>query len=203
MEVELAKEKDRSATLLVAAARALPVDPATPPTTATPVTPATPTRAPEPTAKVESTGQQWDYDEREDRMTGGATRFAIVLSSNLVNFSFPYTGPQHGSLALRNHPRHGRDVIFRIERGQLLCHSFEDCEVWVRFDDAKPERFAAVGGSDHSTEALAIRGYDRFVNKLRKSKMVRLSVKVYQEGTPVFEFDVSGFDIAKFTGKKN
>lgn len=34
-----------------------------------------------------------------------------------------------------------------------------------------------------------------------KSKRVRLSANIYQEGQPVFEFDVSGFDKNKYKPK--
>ncbi|MEF8730028.1 MAG: hypothetical protein V5B34_17785 [Accumulibacter sp.] len=59
--------------------------------------------APEP--KPEPSGQQWTYDVREDKMTGGATRHAYVLSTNTVNSvlhtpvrsmaGFPYASTQN------------------------------------------------------------------------------------------------------------
>jgi hypothetical protein len=156
--------------------------------------------APEP--KPEQSGQQWTYDVREDKMTGGATRHAYVLSTNTVTFRSPYAGAQHGRLSLRIDPQYGRDVIFSIERGQLLCRSFEDCDVLVRFDEGKPERFSAVGPADNSSETVFFRNYDRFLGKLRKAQIVRISLNVYQEGAPVFEFDVSGFNEAKYAGRK-
>lgn len=152
--------------------------------------------------KAEPTGQQWTYDVREDKMTGGATRHAYVLSTNTVNFGPPYSGEQHGRLSLRIDPKYGRDVIFSIERGQLLCRSYEDCDVLVRFDEGKPERFSAVGPADNSSETVFFRNYDRFLGKLRKARIVRISLNVYQEGAPVFEFDVSGFNEVKYFGKK-
>lgn len=155
--------------------------------------------APEP--KQEPSGLQWSYEGREDKMTGGTTRHAYVLSTNTVSFDAPYSGAQHGQLLLRTDPKYGRDVIFSIERGQLLCHSYQDCNVLIRFDDGKPERFSAIGPADNSTETVFIRNYDRFLGKLRKAKVVRLSMDVYQEGAPVFEFDVSGFNPAKYAGK--
>jgi len=156
--------------------------------------------APEP--KPEPSGQQWTYDVREDKMTGGATRHAYVLSTNTVNFGSPYAGAQHGRLSLRIDPKYGRDVIFSIERGQLLCRSYEDCDILVRYDEGKPERFSAVGPADNSSETVFIRNYDRFLGKLRKAQIVRISLNVYQEGAPVFEFDVSGFNEARYAGKK-
>lgn len=173
--------------------------PGSPPSTAS----ANTTRVPKPEPKVEPTGKQWEYDEREDKMSGGTIRHASVPSTNLVNFSSPYSGPQNGRLVLRIDPRQGRDVIFSIERGQLLCRSYQDCEVLIRFDDGKPERFSAVGPADNSTETLFIRNYDKFMGKLQKSKMVRLSVNIYQEGSPVFEFDVNGLNLSRLTTKKN
>ena len=134
-------------------------------------------------------------------MTGGTTRLAYVLSTNTVSFGSPYSGPQHGRLHLRTDPKYGRDVVFSIERGQLLCRSYEDCVVLVRFDEGKPEQFSAVGPADNSSDTVFIRNYDRFLGKLRKAKVVRLSINIYQEGAPIFEFDVSGFDHAKYLGK--
>lgn len=157
---------------------------------------------PAPELNSEPSGQQWTYDVREDKMTGGATRHAFVLSTNTVNFGSPYAGAQHGRLSLRTDPKYGRDVIFSIERGQLLCRSYENCDVLVRFDEGKPERFSAVGPADNSSETVFIRNYDRFFAKLRKAKIVRLSLNVYQEGAPVFEFDVSGFNEPNYAGKK-
>lgn len=153
---------------------------------------------PEPT----STGQQWVYDANEDKMTGGTTYSAYALSTNTVSFDRPYSGDQHGRLVLRTDPKYGRDVMFSIERGQLLCRSYSDCEVLVRFDENKPEKFSGVGPADSSTETVFIRNYDRFVSRMRKAKTVRISVNIYQEGSPVFEFDVSGFNSAKYAGKE-
>ena len=148
------------------------------------------------------TGEQWIYRSDENKMTGGTTYHAMVFSSNTVNFDSPYDGAQHGRLALRSDSKYGKDVMFLIERGQLLCRSYEDCPVLIRFDDGKPETFSGVGPADNSTETVFIRNYERFVGKMRKSKIVRIFTNVYQEGAPVFEFDVSGFSQEKYIPKK-
>ncbi|OYT99325.1 MAG: hypothetical protein CFE40_05535 [Burkholderiales bacterium PBB1] len=198
---ELAAAKKRIAQLEaeLAAERAKPLAQATLPE---PQKPAAPPQAAAPEPTPEPTGQQWSYEAREDKMTGGTTRHAYVLSTNTVNFDSPYSGAQRGRLVLRTDPKYGRDVIFSIERGQLLCRSYEDCDVLIRFDDGKPERFSAIGPEDNSSDTVFVRNYDRFTSKLSKAKIVRLSMNVYQEGAPVFEFDVSGFDAAKYAGKK-
>jgi hypothetical protein len=135
----------------------------------------------------------WSYREHTDDLSGKPTYDAFVSSSNTIDLSFPYQGKQHATLRLRRHPRYGSDVILSIERGQFLC-GIDECGVLVRFDDNPPEMFSAVGPADHSTESLFIRNYARFVDRLKKSKEVRLAAKLYQAGQPTFEFNVAGFE---------
>lgn len=150
-----------------------------------------PTTAPQP-------GSQWNYRQDKDPMGKGTAYFASVLSNNTVNFGFPYSGLQHATLTIRTHPRYGKDVILGIERGQFLCPSYDGCTVLVRFDESKAIGYSAAGADDNSTETIFIRGYSGFVAHLEKSKLVRISANVYQEGAPVFEFNVSGFDSSKY-----
>lgn len=143
-------------------------------------------------------GSQWDYSHDEDAMTGKVSHTATVESENTVEFGFPYNGIQHGHLTIRRHPRYGNDIIFAVEKGQLLCPSYEGCSVLVRFDDGEPVSFSANPPADNSTESIFISNYDRFLSKMRSAKRVRISPRVYQEGSVVFTFDVSGFDVKKF-----
>lgn len=147
-------------------------------------------------------GSQWLYQQAADPMGKGATYHAQVESTNTVNFGFPYSGNQRGALTLRAHPRYGTDIIFSIKKGQILCRSYEDCTVLVRFDDEPASNYSAVGAADNSTETIFIRNYNRFLEKLVKAKRVRIAVNIYQEGAPVFEFDVSDFDPSKYRPKK-
>ncbi|HET6765008.1 MAG TPA: hypothetical protein VFH27_15090 [Longimicrobiaceae bacterium] len=143
---------------------------------------------------------KWAYRDDTDPMTSRVEHTATLESENTVSFDFPYNGPQHGTLLLRSHPSYGHDVMLRIERGQFLCHSYDGCSVRVRFDEAAAENWSATPPADNSTEVIFIRGYDRFLRKLRRAETVRISANIYHEGAPVFEFDVRGFDRAAYTG---
>jgi hypothetical protein len=134
-------------------------------------------------------------------MTSGKRKSATVESMNTVSFAFPYNGAQNGRLTLRTDPRNGKDVIFRIEKGQILCTSYDGCTVQVRFDDDQPTSFSASTAADHSSDIVFLNDYSRFVAKMRKAKPVRLSLDIYQNGRPVFDFDVSGFDFDKYQAK--
>jgi len=148
------------------------------------------------------TGKQWNYDVSEDKMDGGTTYFANVYSTNAVNFDFPYSGLQNAKLTLRTGYRQGKDVIFSIRKGQILCPSYQDCTVLVRFDDEKPVNYSAAAPADNSSDTIFLRNYEKFLGKLQKAKRVRIAVDIFQEGAPVFEFDVSGFDRQQYQPKK-
>ncbi|MHC1658247.1 zinc ribbon domain-containing protein [Stenotrophomonas riyadhensis] len=141
-----------------------------------------------------SIGKQWRYWSNEDAMTGKASVGADVLSSNTHNFDFPYAGPQHATLTLRRHPQHGSDVLVRIEKGQLQCSSYRGCNVLVRFGDAPPRTYRAVGPSDNSSETLFIEGFADFQKRMEAVNVVRIQADVFRQGSPAWEFDVSGFD---------
>lgn len=142
-------------------------------------------------------GKQWVYRSYDDPMTSEASVTAEVSSSNTHEFDRPYSRPQHATLTIRKHPQHGSDVIMSIERGQLLCRSYSGCKVLVRFGDEKPRTYEAAGPSDNSTTLLFIRGYSDFVRRMASADVVRIQAEVYQEGSPAWEFDTSGFDPSK------
>jgi len=136
-------------------------------------------------------GLRWSYEDSADEMGRGRTKTASIRSMNEVEFGSPYHRPQRAWLALRIHPKYGRDVILSIERGQFLCR-LEGCTVTVRFDKGKAQDYSAGEPADHRTTALFIRNYDRFVASAKKAKTVYIEAQFYQEGTRVFEFEVAG-----------
>lgn len=138
-------------------------------------------------------GSQWTYLSDTDSMTGKKSYSATVTSSNSFNFDFPYQGEQNAKLTLRNHDRHGKDVIFFIDKGQILCHTY-NCRVQMRIDDKAPIALTGTEPADNSTEAVFIPAYSRLIRDLPKAKTLRVEVLIFQHGPLVAEFDVSGFD---------
>lgn len=146
-------------------------------------------------------GSQWRYTASEDEMTGKKSYWASVKSDNIVTLGFPYHKPQRATLTLRTHPRHGRDIIFSIERGQLQCQ-YRGCSVLVRFGDGEPMKFQASEPSSRDSTTLFIRDYSRFAGEMLKVDTVRISADIWNEDPRVFTFDVSGFDVEKYRPKE-
>ena len=157
---------------------------------------------PTPSLIADTLGSQWSYSQNEDKMNGGNTYHAVVLSSNTVDLKFPYNGSQNAKLHLRIAPKSGKNLMFSLEKGQILCNSYDGCSVLVRFDNEKATNYSATAAADNSTEIIFIDNYSKFVEKMIKAKRVLISADIYQQGAPVFEFDVSGFDKEKYKPKK-
>lgn len=133
----------------------------------------------------------WEYATYPDDMGRGEVSEARIQSKNKVEFDFPYRGPQRAILVVRKHPKYGNDIALRIEQGQFLCR-LDGCGVSVKFGEKKPEMFAAGGPDDHSTTALFIKDYDRFLKQLKNSDIVRIEAPFFKEGNRVFEFHTKG-----------
>ena len=137
---------------------------------------------------------QWTYYDRKDEMGRGVAKYAEVTSTNELSFHFPYSGEQHATLTIRSHPKHGKDVIVSLARGQFLCAAYGGCRISVRFDEGPEQTFTGHGASDGDPKYLFISPYDKFVGQMRKAKKIRIEAEFFQEATRVMQFDVADFD---------
>jgi hypothetical protein len=142
----------------------------------------------------------WKYQTSEDEMTSKKIHLASVFSLNTVNFDFPYSGEQRAKLILRNHPRHGVDLILTIEKGQFNC-GLSGCDVLIRFNDNQPITVKASESESNKSTMLFLDAYNLLVENLPTTKTVKISANFYHEGNNVFEFDVSNFKESEFIKK--
>lgn len=144
-------------------------------------------------ARRQSMGLSWNYADGEDNMSGKPVRRAYVSSINTVDFKFPYSGTQRATLTIRKHPRWGTSVYVAIDKGQFVC-GYDDCDVRVRFSKGNAQRMSASEPDDHSSNILFISNASSFIAQARKSDKVYIEADFYQEGTRVFEFDISDLE---------
>lgn len=136
---------------------------------------------------------KWSYDEQTDEMRGTVTKTARVTSSNEVNLNFPY-GTVSGHLDVRKRPTDGLNIIFSVDNGQILCHSFSDGHVSVKFDDQPIKNYGCDGASDGSSDVAFIRNESGFLANLKKAKKVIIEAEFYQMGRQQFIFDTAGLE---------
>ncbi|WP_256670991.1 hypothetical protein, partial [Pseudomonas sp. FSL R10-0765] len=80
-----------------------------------------------------------------------------------------------------------------LDKGQFIC-GYDDCYVRVRFANGKAQRMSASEPSDHSNNLLFISNASSFISQARKSDTVFIEANFYQEGSRVFEFDISDLE---------
>ena len=151
-----------------------------------------PKAAPVAAQKVKS---NWRFGENVDKMSGEVTKWAMTDSTNKVKMDFPYNGGSEGTIVVFE-----KNVKIHISKGQVMCSNYSGCLIKVKFDDEQPVDYLAVGpeNGQHSHVYLGYtetggNGAKKFMDKLRTAKRVMISMEVYQENSPVWEFNVEGF----------
>lgn len=136
-----------------------------------------------------SAAAEWHYRTDLDKMTSKEVRVATIQSSNSLELSSPYAGRNHGYLSVRQHPKYGLDVIVGIQKGQLLCRSYDGCAVLVRFDAAPPIKFSASSAADHDPTLIFLNDSRRFIAQAQKAKRILVQAAIYQNGDQILEFN--------------
>ncbi len=148
-----------------------------------------------PTA-VAAVKSNWSYGENVDKMSGVATKWAMSDSINKVSMAFPHNGGSEATIVVFE-----KNVKIHISKGQVMCSNYSGCTIRVKFDDEAPVYYSAVGpdngqyshvylGADQYADGG--RGAKKFMDKLKTAKKVMVSLEMYQENEPVWEFNVAG-----------
>ena len=135
----------------------------------------------------------WIYTTEKDKM-GDETKFASVMSDDILNFQFPYDGGVTSTLTVRK-KRGQTDIYFRVSEGQIMAaNSYDGGTIRVKFDDEKPMTLGVSGASDHSSDIIFLDSTTKILNKLKTAKKVVLEVEFFNEGKHQIEFKVDGLE---------
>ncbi len=141
---------------------------------------------------------RWLYWDDELEM-GGRLRGAGVIADEAFELDSPYQGEQHAKLMVRQHPKQGLDIMFSVERGQLLC-GYRDCYIDIRIDDEVSEKYSCSKPADGSSTMLFVRNKKKLLKKMKKAKALKVRAVFYRQGAHVFTFNVEGLDLARLKG---
>lgn len=136
---------------------------------------------------------KWEYSTQRDEMRNSESKFASVRSENTVQFDFPY-GETAATLWIRKDPKFGLDVAMQVDKGQVLCRSYGDSSVSVKFDDKSIQTFTCTDSSDGSNETAFLTNASRALGELRKANRTIIEAEFYQEGRQQFIFDTRNLE---------
>ena len=139
---------------------------------------------------AEEAPSNWEYSTDFDEMNERTMYFATCTSLNYHEFEFPYNGGSFLSLIVRN--MNGKnEVLVKISKGQIHG-SLNNEVIRFKFDDGKPESYYFSSAADGSSDVAFITQSSRLINKIRKAKKVKVDIPIFQEGRPVFDFNIEG-----------
>jgi len=108
-------------------------------------------------------------------------------------------GPQRVTLFIRNHPEWGQSTYLMRDESGFVCA--RDCTLTLRFDDGKPERWAATIPPT-GEPAIFIDKNEALIARLLKSKVLSIDTEWKDQGKKTVEFEVGGLQAAKLPPAK-
>lgn len=157
---------------------------------------AKPAASPSPVSKDEppsAPASNWTYDTSKDEMRGGVERYASLDAENTVKLDFPY-GEQRGRVLIRQSPRFGFDIMVGVPSGQIMCNSYSNSYLSVKFDDGPVQRFGCTDASDGTNNMVFIESEKAFLAKLKKSKRMMVEAEFFQNGLQQFTFNTENLE---------
>lgn len=125
-------------------------------------------------------------------MRGTKTRFARLVSDNVLQFGFPY-GEQSITLILRDRPSDGLNVMLAGE-AQFICSEYSRDYVAVKFDDGPVENYGCSEPASAASRTIFVNREQSFLAKLRKAKTVIIEAQFFDHGNEQIKFSVQNLD---------
>lgn len=142
---------------------------------------------------AEASAQTWQYETTKDEMRGTTSSRASVVSTNQLDFAFPYHGGSSGKLLLRRKDGELSVMIF-ISKGQFTCFDYQDDKVAMKFDAGPVLQYACSRADDGRTDVIFISPEQEILERLRKSKRLTVEAQFFQAGRQQLTFDTAGLN---------
>jgi len=133
--------------------------------------------------------EQWKHGGARDDLDGTEQRFATLRSTNLVEFPFPYNGPQHGTLRVSEEKPGLFILSLHLERGQFIgdWKSYGIvCPLRVRFDEGPVQNFTMLRFDDQTNAAWT--GQSELIAQLQTAKRVRIQAHYFEAANVTLDF---------------
>lgn len=162
-------------------------------TASTSTTSTTETTTTEATTEKAEPKSMWSYSEDEDKMDGTKRYFGSCVSTNEVDFEFPYNGGSSFTLTVRNMGQ-GNEVVLQVSKGQFMTSIGASETFRAKFDDGQPMNFSYNSASDGSMDVIFLNNSAKFISQLKQAKKLMLEVQFFNAGNKLIYFDVAGLN---------
>jgi hypothetical protein len=130
--------------------------------------------------------RSWNYEDTEDKMDGVKIHRAWLLSTNSIDFGFPYENNTF-RLMLRNSGK-GNEVMLQSSDKPFMTSFGSSDRCRVKFDEAPPVNYG-FNSAKESMGTIFFKNPKTFISKLKTSKKLMIGCSFYEAGEKVIEFD--------------
>ncbi|AJA08850.1 Putative membrane protein [Sphingopyxis fribergensis] len=145
------------------------------------------------TAVANEPESAWSYSSEKDEMRGAESHYAELDATNTINLDFPY-GEQRGRILVRQSAQFGFDILVGVPSGQIMCNSFSNSHINVKFDEGPIQRYGCTDASDGTSDMIFIQGSKGFLSKLKKSKKAVVEAEFFQNGMQQMTFNTANLN---------
>jgi len=133
----------------------------------------------------------WAYTQDIDKMTNDKRYFASCISTNEIEFDFPYNGGSSFTLIVRQMGK-GNEIVLKVSKGQFMSSIGSSEYIRAKFDNEQPLSFSYNSAADGSDNIIFLDNSDKFLLKLKNSKKILLEAPFFSAGRQHIEFNVDG-----------
>lgn len=133
--------------------------------------------------------ETWVYETPENEM-GEKTEMARIMSSNVIEFEFPYNGGSMGSVTFRK-KGNNLSAMFVITKGQI-DFDYDGTYARIKFDDEAPVKWQVSQSATSDSEVAFFENEKKLLEKFKKAKKVVVELPFYQSGNSQFTFNTEG-----------
>ena len=140
--------------------------------------------------------RNWNFESKLVGIDKEKMLFLTTKSINSLNLDFPYNGKNHGEIILRNSKKYEIEILFSIDKGQILC-DVSVCRGKIKFDSSPSIKFIGGKSVDRRSDIIILQKDEHLIELLKSSKKVLIEIPLYREGNQILEFNIEGLDLEK------
>lgn len=134
----------------------------------------------------------WTYEYQVDEMTGDTIKFAGSVSTNQLDFEFPYNGGSDMILIIRE-VEGQTEVAFKIKPGQFVG-SYSGEKLRIKFDDDDVSFYEYVDAANGVSDIIFLAKSKRFIKRLLATKKLMVEAPFFDAGRQIAHFDTEGLE---------
>lgn len=132
--------------------------------------------------------KEWVYQNSVDEMDGSIIKGAYIVSSNTVDFDFPYSGGSNLRIIIAG----DCGVGVSISKGQFNSNEINGTNyIRVKFDNSVPIKFSTLSSLNGSFDLLYLKNSKKFIKLAKKAKTIKVEVPFFRDGWRVFTFNTN------------